>query len=117
MAMLFRLALVLPLLMTSFAWTAEAQACEARVLHTGNVVQGKRIYSHWLIGHSPSRWATVSFRYRVTYIDEANEEGRIEGRFEQLISGREEEYVELKNLRQRPATITRTEISDITCAP
>ncbi|MEZ5932144.1 MAG: hypothetical protein R3F54_09360 [Alphaproteobacteria bacterium] len=100
-----------------FPTMAGAEECKARIEHTGNVLQGSRVYSHWLIAHTPKRWATVSFRYRLTYLDEANKEGKIEGRFRQLIRGREEEYVELKNLRSRPAMVTKTEISDIACSP
>jgi hypothetical protein len=96
---------------------ADAEDCEVRIEHAGNVLQGSRVYSHWLIGHTPLRWATVSFRYRLTMIDEADKKSEVEGRFRQLIRGREEEYVELRNLRIRPALVTRTEVSDITCEP
>lgn len=114
--MRLRVLLVAPLLMALMTpLAAEADECDARVLHVGNVVQGKKVYSHWRIGHTPWRWATVSFRYQLTYIDENNREGRVDGRFRQLISGGEEEYVELKNLRRLPAQITRTKFSDLSC--
>lgn len=97
------------------ALAAKADECEARVVHERNVVQGKRVYSHWRIGHTPWRWATISFRYQLTYVDENNKEGKVDGRFRQLISGGDEDYVKLKNLRRRPAQITRTKISEISC--
>ncbi|NJO38179.1 MAG: hypothetical protein HC871_11915 [Rhizobiales bacterium] len=96
---------------------ADAEECKVRIEHAGNVLQGNRVYSHWLIGHTPRRWATVSFRYRLTVLDDADKKSEVDGRFRQLISGREEEYIELKSLRSRAALVTRTEVSDITCEP
>ena len=117
MAQRLRSLWVLPFLMLTHAQPAAAQECDAQIEHAGNVLQGSRVYAHWLISHAPLRWATVSFHYRLTYLDENNRETGAEGRFRQLISGREEEYVELKNLRHHPNAITRTEITDITCYP
>lgn len=114
--MRLRILLVLPFVMALMEpASAKADECDARILHVGNVVQGSRVYSHWRIGHTPWRWATVSFRYQLTYVDEDNRESRVDGRFRQLIRGGEEEYVELKNLRRHPSHITRTKFSDLSC--
>ncbi len=108
-------------LVASFAVTlttslsAQTHECRARVEHVGNVIQGSRVYSHWRIGHSPWRWATISFRYQLTYVDEDNKEGKISGRFRDLIRGIDEDYVKLKNVRGRPARIIRTSIHELTC--
>ena len=117
MAMLLRIVLILPMMAIMGALPVRAEPCRARVEHVGNVVQGNRVYSHWLIGHTPLRWATVSFRYRFTYLGDDNKEATAEGSFRQLIRGVEEEYVELKNLRAHPAFVTKTKIIDLSCAP
>lgn len=102
-------------LIASVPAPAYADTCDARIEHTGNAIQGSRVYSNWRIGHTPWRWATVSFRYQLTYIDENNEEARVDGRFREHISGREDTYVKLKNLRSRPTHVTQTKITDIAC--
>lgn len=114
--MLLKIFLVAPfLILFLMPHTAQAEQCNARVVHAGNVIQGKKIYTHFTVGHSPWRWATVSFRYKLTYVDEDNEEGTIEGRFRDIITAGDEEYVKLKNVRRLPSHVSRTTISDISC--
>ncbi len=98
------------------AMSAQAEECKVRIYAAGTAIQQNKIYSKWIIGHDPWRWATISFRYRIGYIDENNEQRSIEGSFRQHIMGRDETYTELKNARHRPANITATEYSDLTCA-
>ncbi|MGI9499377.1 MAG: hypothetical protein ACR2P3_05035, partial [Geminicoccaceae bacterium] len=99
------------MLLLTGSLTAHADECEARVQPAGTVIKGSKIYTHWLVGHDPWRWATVSFRYDLTYVDEDNKEAKLAGRFRRLIRSAEEEYTELKNVRRRPARVLRTRIS------
>jgi hypothetical protein len=94
---------------------AQTSECEARIQHDGTRIQKNKIYSRWIIGHDPWRWATVSFRYRIVYIDEDNKERSIRGAFRQLIMGKDDIYTELKNTRHRPAFVTLSEYSDLSC--
>jgi hypothetical protein len=98
------------------ATNAQAEECKVRVHAAGTAIQQNKIYSKWIISHYPWRWATISFRYRIGYIDESNEQRSIVGSFRQHITGREETYTELKNTRHHPTNITSAEYSDLTCA-
>jgi hypothetical protein len=98
------------------AMSAQAEECKVRVYAAGTTIQQNKIYSKWIIGHDPWRWATISFRYRLGYIDESNKQRSIEGSFRQHITGRDETYTELKNTRHYPTNITSAEYSDLTCA-
>lgn len=105
------------LLMISFAnvKAVHADQCTARVEHDGTLIQGSKIYTYWLLGHRPWRWATVSFRYKITYIDEANKERSLEGVFREIVSSDEEKYTEVKNARGRPVGVTLVKYSSLTC--
>ena len=94
---------------------AYADECTARIIHDGTMIKGNKLYSKWIIGHNPWRWATVSFRYRIEYVDESNEERYIDGFFSQLITGKEDNYKEIKNTRHHPARIILTKYSDLNC--
>lgn len=94
---------------------AHADECKARIVHDGTMIKGNKLYSYWIVGHDPWRWATVSFRYRIEYVDENNEERHIDGFFSQHITGEEYKYKELKNTRHHPARVTLTKYSDLNC--
>lgn len=94
---------------------AHADECTARVEHAGTTILGSKIYTYWRLGHRPWRWATVSFRYRLKYVDENNKEKSMEGEFRRIVSGEEEKYTELKNARNHPLRVILTDYSDLKC--
>lgn len=94
---------------------AHADECKARVIHDGTLIKGNKLYSNWIIGHDPWRWANVSFRYRIAYIDEDNKERYIDGFFSELITGKDDKYKKQRNTRYHPARVILTKYRDLTC--
>lgn len=107
--------LILAMILLVDITAAHADECTARLEHDGTTIQGSKIYTYWRLGHRPWRWATVSFRYHLIYVDENNKERSLEGVFRKIVASDDEKYREVKNARDHPVRVISTKYSELTC--